>query len=118
MDILLERILSLIPRKEDGKFRHGAMGDFAKKIGYKDGDIVAQWMSGRSVSYKKKVQQIADTYNVSAAWLMGETDEKEKPAPGDGDELKDLGYDDAAMLEAWRRAPEETRQAIRLLLKF
>ena len=118
MDILLERILSLIPRKSDGKFVHGAISRFGKSIGYAGGEIVANWISGQSDSYKKKVQQIADVYNVSTAWLMGETDDKEKPAPSDGNGPEPLDYDDTAMLDAWRRAPEETRQAIRLLLKF
>lgn len=118
MDILLERILSLIPRKPDGKFVHGAISKFGKSIGYNGGEVIAQWMAGQSDSYKKKVNQIAETYNVSAAWLMGETDKKEKPAPTDGNGPAPLDYDDAAMLDAWRNAPETTRQAIRLLLKF
>lgn len=84
MDILLERILSLIPRKPDGKFVHGAISKFGKSIGYSGGEVIAQWMAGQSDSYKKKVNQIADTYNVSAAWLMGETNEKDRTTASSG----------------------------------
>lgn len=80
--------------------------------------ICQDWKQGKSAPNPQQLEMVAELLGTTAAYLNGETDEKEKPAPGDGDELKDLGYDDAAMLDAWRRAPEETRQAIRLLLKF
>lgn len=82
MDITLERILSLIPRKEDGKFVHGALKQFAESIGYDGGEIVTMWIKGSSESYKKKLHEIADKYNVSAEWLQGYTDVKEKPTAG------------------------------------
>lgn len=75
MDIVLERILSLIPKGPDGKYVHGAKTKFAKKIGYNDGAIVAMWENGSSISYNKKLYQIADQYHVSVAWLKGETDD-------------------------------------------
>lgn len=82
MDIVLERILSLIPKDPDGKYVHGAKTKFAKKIGYNDGAIVAMWENGSSNSYNKKLYQIADQYHVSVEWLRGETDEKStKKAP-------------------------------------
>ena len=83
MDIVLERILSLIPKGPDGKYVHGAKTKFAKKIGYNDGAIVAMWENGSSISYNKKLYQIADQYHVSVEWLQGETDDpgiKEAPA--------------------------------------
>ena len=82
MDITLERILSLIPRKDDGKFVHGALKQFAQSIGYDGGEIVAMWINGTSESYKKKLHEISDKYNVSVEWLKGETDIKEKPTAG------------------------------------
>lgn len=82
MDITLERILSLIPRKEDGKFVHGALKQFAESIGYDGGEIVTMWIKGSSESYKKKLHEIADKYNVSVEWLQGYTDVKEKPTAG------------------------------------
>ncbi len=41
------------------------------------------WENGTSVSYTKKLHQIADIYNVSVEWLKGETDDPSiKKAPG------------------------------------
>ena len=37
MDIMLQRILSLIPD------RHGADAEFARSLGYKSGNVVADW---------------------------------------------------------------------------
>ena len=79
MDIILERILSLIPKKPDGGFVHGGKAAFAKSIGYDSGDIVSMWQKGSSNSYLKKLHEIAAKYNVSVAWLKGETDEKSPP---------------------------------------
>ena len=76
MDIVLERILSLIPKGPDGKYVHGAKTKFAKKIGYNDGAIVAMWENGSSISYNKKLYQIAEEYNVSVEWLQGKTEDK------------------------------------------
>lgn len=83
MDIVLERILSLIPKGKNGKYAHGAKVKFAKSIGYNDGSIVSMWENGASVSYTKKLHQIADIYNVSVEWLKGETDDPGiKKSPG------------------------------------
>ena len=89
MDITLERILSLLPCKPDGKLAHGAKTDFAKSIGYNDGHIVAMWENGTSTSYMKKLHEIAAKYDVSVEWLQGKTDEKKPAAPKD-DELGEL----------------------------
>lgn len=83
MDIVLSRILSLIPKNESGKYKHGSKADFARSIGYDSGDIVSMWENGSSVSYKKKLHEIAAKYGVSVAWLKGETDEKNPPVPED-----------------------------------
>lgn len=79
MEVMLERVLSLIPKKPDGKFVHGAKRDFSKNIGAPE-NIVSDWISGRSSSYKNYAYQISAKYGVSVEWLRGETDEKEKPA--------------------------------------
>ena len=76
MDITLERILSLIPKKEDGKFKHGALSAFARELGFKDGHIVSDWIAGNSTSYLNYLYQISAIYNVSVEWLQGKTDEK------------------------------------------
>lgn len=77
MDIVLERILSLLPHKEDGKLVHGAKKEFADKLGI-DKNIISQWLRGANKSYTGYLYQIADIYNVSIEWLKGETDD---PAP-------------------------------------
>ena len=79
LEVMLERVLSLIPKKPDGKFVHGAKKDFSKNIGAPE-NIVSDWISGRSSSYKNYAYQISAKYGVSVEWLSGETDEKEKPA--------------------------------------
>lgn len=76
MDIVLERILTLIPKKENGAFKHGALSQFARSLGFKDGHIVSDWIAGNSESYKNYLYQIAAKYDVSVEWLRGETDEK------------------------------------------
>ena len=76
MDITLKRILSLIPKKEDGKFKHGALSAFARKLGFKDGHIVSDWIAGNSTSYFNYLYQISALYSVSVEWLKGKTDIK------------------------------------------
>lgn len=79
MDIVLERILSLIPKKPDGKYVHGAKREFARSIGYDGGDIVSMWINGSSKSYMGKLHEIAAVHHVSVEWLQGKTDEKSPP---------------------------------------
>ena len=74
MDIMLQRILSLIPD------RHGADAEFARSIGYKTGNVVADWRAGRSGSYRGKLREIAEKYNVTVDWLCGNSPQIEKPA--------------------------------------
>ena len=88
MDIVLERILSLLPRRPDGKFVRGSKKEFAQSIGYDSGDIVSMWINGSSTSYNGKLHEISTKYGVSVEWLRGETDEK-NPAPK-GDGLKEI----------------------------
>ena len=78
-DITLERILSLIPKKPDGKYVHGEKKKFAESIGYDSGDIVSMWINGSSFSYRGKIHEIAAKYNVSVEWLEGNSDIKEQP---------------------------------------
>lgn len=83
MDITLERILSLIPKRPDGEYLHGAKKEFAQSIGYSGGEIINMWESGDSKSYLKKIHEISSKYDVSLDWLMGKTDKK-KPATIEG----------------------------------
>lgn len=92
MSIMQERVLSLIPRKPDGKYVHGAKTDFARELGFKSGAIVSDWESGKSDSYKNYLYQISALHGVSVNWLLGETDDpgiKETPAT-EGEGYTDL----------------------------
>ena len=92
MSIMQERVLSLIPRKPDGKYVHGAKADFARELGFKSGAIVSDWESGKSDSYKNYLYQISALHGVSVEYLRGETDNpgiKEAPAT-DGEGYTDL----------------------------
>lgn len=105
MDITLERILSLLPKKDDGSFVRGAKKDFAVSIGYDSGDIVSMWVKGSSSSYYGKLHEIAAKYNVSVEWLKGETDDpsiKKDTTLADGD--------DAELFEIWSTADEDERR--------
>lgn len=87
MDIVLERILTLIPRKESGKFVHGAKKAFADKIGLNHPQIISDWIAERNSSYKNYLYVISAKYNVSVEWLKGETDDP-TPLTGEGQKEK------------------------------
>lgn len=114
MDIMLERVLSLIPKKENGDFKHGAKKKFAVDIGFKSGEIVSDWIAGRSKSYEGYLYQIAALHNVSVEWLRGETDDstpigqKEKP-PAHGGELDE---NEKELIRLFRLVPVEQRAMI------
>lgn len=86
MDKTLERIISLIPQNENGRFVRGAAAEFADKIGVAH-NIPAEWKSGRNKSYSNKLYEISNAYDVSVDWLLGNTDEKKKPTTVSDDGL-------------------------------
>lgn len=119
MNITLDRILSLIPRKGNGDYVHGAKKKFALSIGYDDGQIISMWESGASKSYMKKIHEIAAVYNVDPDWLLGKTDKKEKPTIVSDDELSDSKRDMINLLLSL--PPEEFEKkeaAIRAILNL
>ena len=82
MDIMLERMLSLIPKKENGKYVHGAKKEFCEAIGAPT-NIVSEWEAGKTKSFRNYLYVVSAKYNVSVEWLKGETDEKNPPVPED-----------------------------------
>lgn len=94
MDITLERVLSFIPRKPDGKFVHGAKKIFAESIGLNHPQIISDWMAGRNSSYRNYLYAVSAKYNVSVEWLRGETDDPriEKALTTEGERLP-AGYE-------------------------
>ena len=100
MDKTLERILSLLPHKPDGSLEHGARKEFAQSIGLKNGNLISDWVKGRTTSYNNYLYEIASKYNVSVEWLRGETDEQQPAqAPEPEDELREY-------LDMLRNRPE------------
>ena len=112
MDITLERILSLIPKKTNGDFVHGAKKEFCEKIGAPT-NIVNEWVRGVSKSYRNYLYQISAVYHVSVEWLKGETDEKNPSPKGEGIPHADLreylvGQGVRIMLDADAKVTEQT----------
>ena len=108
MDIIGERVFSLIPKKPDGKYKHGAKADFARSLGFKNGAIVSDWESGKSDSYKNYLYQISALHGVSVEWLRGETDEpgiKEKPSAISGELVGNLPEDVQKLIQICRETP-------------
>ena len=68
MDITLEKILNLLKTKgiKDK--------DFVSAIGLYS-SALSEWKSGKSVSYKKHIDKIAEYLGVSVDYLLGRTDD-------------------------------------------
>lgn len=113
MDITLERILSLLPHKPDGKYVHGSKKAFADSLSLPH-NIVMEWESGKSRSYRNYLYEISEKHNVSVEWLKGETDIKEKAAPISEDSLDAV---DIEILKLFNEAPEWKKKAALALLR-
>lgn len=108
METTLKRILSLIPKKPDGKYVHGAKKTFANSLGYSEGNIVSMWESGNSDSYKTKLHEIAAKYDVSVEWLQGKTDEKRPASKGNEQQIAEIlaNMDRAQLMDVITKAME------------
>lgn len=112
MDILLERMLSFIPKKPDGKYVHGEKKKFCLAIGAPV-NIVSEWESGKTKSYRNYAYAVSQVYGVSIEWLRGETDKKE-PAAQTGDGLDDL---QKQAFDLIKKIPTEQLQTVIGVLK-
>lgn len=92
MDEVLKRIESLLPRKPDGSLVHGCKKELTDFLGLPS-NTMAEWLSGRNKSYRNFIAQIAEYYDVSANWILGLTDVKEKSAVSVDTTLHETGYD-------------------------
>lgn len=108
MDIILERVLSLIPKKPNGEFVHGEKKKFCKTIGAPT-NIVSQWEIGKTKSYRNYLYVIADKYDVSVEWLKGETDEKQKKPLSN---TKELSAREQKLLEIFHSLTKEQQDLI------
>lgn len=111
MDLTLERIISLIPKKADGKYVHGAKKEFCERIGAPT-NIVSEWEAGKTKSYRNYIHAIAMEYDVSVSWLKGETDEK-NPAP----QAVGRNQEDMEFMNLYQSAPEDIRAAVLTILR-
>ena len=79
MDETVNRIISLL------KDRNIAKGKFLRDLGFNK-SAIAGWERGEHASYKKKLPEIAEYFDVSIDWLTGK-EQKNKPVT-ERDELK------------------------------
>lgn len=101
---MLKRMLSLIPKKENGKYVHGAKKEFCEAIGAPT-NIVSEWEAGKTKSYRNYLYVVSAKYNVSVEWLKGETDEKGiKKGPIPEDEADNMMNPDYLKLNTANRA--------------
>ena len=107
MDITLQRILSLIPKGQDGKYVHGAKAEFARSLGFDGGDIVSMWIKGTSKSYRNYLFDIAAMYKVSVDWLRGLSDDATPDSPA---------YDAPEIAKKYRALDEHGKKLIDALL--
>ena len=71
MDETVNRIISLL------KDRNIAKGKFLRDLGFNK-SAIAGWERGEHASYKKKLPEIAEYFDVSIDWLTGK-EQKNKP---------------------------------------
>ena len=110
MDIMLERMLSLIPKKENGKYVHGAKKEFCEAIGAPT-NIVSEWEAGKTKSYRNYL------YVVSAKWLNGETNDPSAGIKKEATETGDLSEAELQLIELFRKLPAEAQEAFPALLE-
>lgn len=67
-----------------------------------------KWKAGSNTSYMKHLPKISDFLGVSIDYLLGKTDQKNKPIPQIGDEL----YGKEAALLKWFRTLSPADQAV------
>ena len=97
----LNRIIDLMKLKNcDNQMLASALG--------LNRQVVTDWKAGRSKSYMKYLPQIADYLGVTVDYLLGKPDEKEPPC--------EAGIPDNSIQEAYNKAPEDIKNAIRKLL--
>lgn len=113
MDITLERILSLIPKKPDGNYVHGAKKKFCESIGAPT-NIISEWEAGKTKSYRNYLFAISARCNVSVEWLEGKTDIKNKPT-AQGDELSEL---QRKALELFDLVPEDRQEDLLSIIEI
>lgn len=77
---------------------------------------VAMWETGKSEPDSSNLKKLSEFFNVSIDYLLGNSEQKENsPAVTNDDEA--VSEEDAALLEAFRKADPATQDVIRRFLK-
>lgn len=105
MDIVLTRILECMGN------RYGAGKDLANHLGI-SGNVITNWKNGSNRSYLKHLREIAEFYNVSESYLLGETDIKNRPP--ELDDMADILSDPDIVMFArhTQKIPQADRKRI------
>ena len=95
----------------------------ATQAGFNRGTVSVwkkKYENGQDVRPERDViEKICSFFGCSEMWLLGIETKKETPTPNDGSERAyDRTYEDNELTEAFMRADDATREAIRLLLKL
>lgn len=75
--------------------------------------VITDWKSGKSQSYKKYLYQLAELLHTTPEYLKGETEQKEKPMKSFEN---NLSPEELAIVKAYRSKSEEIKAAARGLL--
>lgn len=113
---LIDRIINLL--KEKG----AEQKDLAEYLGVHP-QLITEWKAGRTKSYKKYIDKIADFFNVSTDYLLGKDEIKKRPTPKDVELIEEARamsplFDEIAKL-VLRLPPDKQKQAaeyVRFLL--
>ena len=106
----IDRVESLI--RENGLKK----GAFCAMLG-RGRTWIDDWKRGRSLPDENTVSQIAEVLHTTPAYLMGETDDPGEKKEPTGENASGLSDEDRELIEAFRVASPEKRQAILALLK-
>ncbi len=75
---------------------------------------ISDWESGRKIPSSRSTKKLADYFNVSIDYLLGRDDEKNAPAPKDGD---GLDAEQVEIVKLYEKAPPALRAAALAVLK-
>lgn len=114
MDITIERIVECLGPK------HGSIKELAEHLGVSP-NVITNWKNGSLKSYKKYLPELAEYFDVSVGYLLGN---EKKPIPQEDELIKDefiafysevkqdLDDDDIADLKTFIRMKSEIKRKL------
>ena len=106
----LDKILSLLTEKGIQQ------KTFAENIGVTK-HTITDWKNGRSKSYMKYIDKIADFFDVSADYLLEKTDDK-SPLPKEAINIFDNVYMNAFSRQLYEQLTKEERKKVQEYILF